>query len=867
MKKILKMAYLEGISIREARYRQTTLYSSIARRTNNPPAGQGAPTTAETPEMAALANQVKRLQEEIKVIRESTIPQIQGDIRIMVEDLAETKEKIKNFDTRFDKLEGAQADLAIQQESRFDRLELLMNNLCGELNRQTTRSTPYQTNQRQMTTSTDPLRNPITLRTPNPESQLLSPMFEPIKEWNEMMDGTDYEDVLLSETHWNSAYNVKFRTYHTLKKDRPNRMGGGVAILVHKSLQFTPLILNNTDTIEAIGVKIKCTNNKTITFTSVYIPQGDCEVEDVEALITNPDAFVTGGDFNGHHGMWETNTRENKAGRSIHEALLNTHAACLITPKNMGTRIDPTKGKESTLDLTITSPEIANTANITLGPHLGSDHLPITIILNAALNRSSGRPPGWRLDERKWTEWNENLDASLKNKCFHQITNPEKAMEEFTESLEEANKKNFKKTGLIKPTNAEPDRPWWNTNCKNLVQTAREAYNKWKKAPLSPGKRDEWKKAEARKKKGIITAKREAWKVFITKLGSRDQPKMCSFVNCMLGKGINLSPDATEIRNNEVPINDPKEKAELFLEIFSKSYTTGVQHKNLYEELINARMAINLPNTLNDRITSEEQERALPKSKIKAMGPDLIHNEMIRNLSSPNKLHLLHLFNGLLTNAHVPSLWKQSIVIPLLKPGKPRENPTSYRPVSLTSCLSKTMERIIANRLHWFLETKGKINKIQAGFRRGCSTMDHIIQLETDIVTSFSQKKSTVAVFLDIEKAYDSIWIQGLLFKMASMGITGAILAWLKNFVTGRSMSVRIGDQESSHKSISNGVPQGAVISPILFNIMMNHKCEPKKYKISYSSNQDNIKIKNLRPISQTNSTQQNQQPCNREAT
>lgn len=100
--------------------------------------------------------------------------------------------------------------------------------------------------------------------------------------------------------------------------------------------------------------------------------------------------------------------------------------------------------------------------------------------------------------------------------------------------------------------------------------------------------------------------------------------------------------------------------------------------------------------------------------------------------------------------------------------------------------------------------------------------MDHIIQLETDIVTSFSKKKSTVAVFLDIEKAYDSIWIQRLLFKMASMGITGAILAWLKNFVTGRSMCVRIGDQKSNHKTISNGVPQGAVISPILFNIMMS---------------------------------------------
>ncbi|KAI9565067.1 putative R-directed D polymerase from mobile element jockey-like [Daphnia sinensis] len=680
----------EGISIREARYMQTTLYSSIARRTNNPPAGKGAPPMAKTPEMATLGNQVKRLQEEINVIRESTIPQIQGDIRSMVEDLAETKEKIKNFDTRFDKLEGAQADLAIQQESRFDRLEQLMNNLCGGLNRQTTRSTPHQTNQRQMTTPMDHPRNPNTLRTPNHESQLLSPI----------------------------AYNVKFCTYHTLKKDLPNRMGGGVAILVHKSLQ------------------IKCANNKTITFTSAYIPQGDCEVEDVEVP-----------------------TR--------------THS------------IDPTTGKESTLDLTITPPEIANTAKITLGPHLCSDRLPITIIINATLNRSSERPPGWRSDQRKWTEWKKNLDATSQQK-----------------------KKTPRKRG-------SPNQQ-------------------------TPNQRDHG--------------------LYHGTIGSRDQQKMWSFVNCMLGKGINLSPDTTEIRNNEVPIDNPKEKAELFLKIFRKSYNTGVQHKNLCEELINTRMATNIPNTLNDRITSEELERALPKSKSKAMGPDLIHNEMIRNLSSPNKLHLLHLFNGLLTNAHVPKLWKQSIVIPLLKPGKPRENPTSYRPVSLTSCLSKTMERIIANRLHWLLETKGKINKIQAGLRRGCSTMDHIIQLETNIVTSFSQKKSTVAVFLDIKKAYDSIWIQGL-FKMASMGITGAILAWLKNFVTGRSMCVRIGDQESSRKTISNGVPQGEVISPILFNIMMNDKNEPKKYKISYSSNQNNIKIKNPRPIGQTNSTQQNQQP------
>lgn len=78
--------------------------------------------------------------------------------------------------------------------------------------------------------------------------------------------------------------------------------------------------------------------------------------------------------------------------------------------------------------------------------------------------------------------------------------------------------------------------------------------------------------------------------------------------------------------------------------------------------------------------------------------------------------------------------------------------------------------------------------------------------METDILTSFNEKKSTVAEFLDIEKAYDSIWTRGLLFKMAIFVITGNILSWIKNFVTGRKMCVRIDGSQSRLKPISNGV-------------------------------------------------------------
>jgi hypothetical protein len=87
------------------------------------------------------------------------------------------------------------------------------------------------------------------------------------------------------------------------------------------------------------------------------------------------------------------------------------------------------------------------------------------------------------------------------------------------------------------------------------------------------------------------------------------------------------------------------------------------------------------------------------------------------------------------------------------------------------------MERILSNRIQWLLECRCLINREQAGFRRGCSTTDHITQLESHIKQDFSKKRSTVAVFLDISKAYDSVWTQGLLYKSSRLGISGPILA------------------------------------------------------------------------------------------
>lgn len=225
-------------------------------------------------------------------------------------------------------------------------------------------------------------------------------------------------------------------------------------------------------------------------------------------------------------------------------------------------------------------------------------------------------------------------------------------------------------------------------------------------------------------------------------------------------------------------------------------------------------------NPLNELITEDEFIAVMNTFKSNATGPDLINNKMISNMDASNRSHLLHLFNLLLVNGFCPDDWKTTNVIPLIKKGKDHEDLDSYRPISITSCLGKRFERILKNRLAWHLEYYNLLPVGQAGFRKGCSTHDHLWDLENAVTLGFNEKKETHCLFLDIKKAYNLVWVTGLLFKLSKARITGHILEWLMNFLIQRKVRVVLDGTLSDEKSISIGVPQGAVLSPLLFTIM-----------------------------------------------
>ncbi len=170
----------------------------------------------------------------------------------------------------------------------------------------------------------------------------------------------------------------------------------------------------------------------------------------------------------------------------------------------------------------------------------------------------------------------------------------------------------------------------------------------------------------------------------------------------------------------------------------------------------------------------------------------------------------------------IPQSWKKLVIVPIRKPGKDCTNPGNYRPIALTSNVGKIMEKIVNERLMYHVENNNFFSKYQSGFRRGRNTMDPAVCLEHEIRKAQINRESVVAVFFDIEKAYDMMWREGLLIKLCKLGIKGQMYRWINNFLSGRAIKVRIGNSYSEKFVIENGTPQGSIVSPLLFSIMIN---------------------------------------------
>jgi len=183
---------------------------------------------------------------------------------------------------------------------------------------------------------------------------------------------------------------------------------------------------------------------------------------------------------------------------------------------------------------------------------------------------------------------------------------------------------------------------------------------------------------------------------------------------------------------------------------------------------------------------------------------------------------LLEYYNKIWKESDLPDDWHHATIVPLLKPTKRASLPESYRPISLTSTICKVMEKMVTSRLQWFLEKNNLLSKNQTGFRKNKSTTHHILRLQDYILKKLKNKESVLAVFIDFERAYDMLHVPTLLQKLQNIGITGHTLNWIESFLSNRTFQVKVGAELSDKYSQENGTPQGSIISPVLFLLMIN---------------------------------------------
>ncbi|KAL1448639.1 hypothetical protein WDU94_001908 [Cyamophila willieti] len=236
---------------------------------------------------------------------------------------------------------------------------------------------------------------------------------------------------------------------------------------------------------------------------------------------------------------------------------------------------------------------------------------------------------------------------------------------------------------------------------------------------------------------------------------------------------------------------------------------------NIRKHEENENHMLDVPFTLSELLLAVKEMK-----NNKAAGPDDVRTEQIKRFGPATNQWIVDLFNNIMNSMRLPKLWRKSHVIALLKPGKEPTEPKNYRPISLLCHLFKVMERMVLNRI--LPEIDEKLIPQQSGFRPGRSCCGQILNLTQHIEDGFERKQVSGVALVDLTAAYDTVNHKRLVSKIYQTTKDAKLTNFIRCILQNRKFYVSLQNKNSRWRTQKNGLAQGSVLAPLLFNIYTN---------------------------------------------
>lgn len=609
----------------------------------------------------------------------------------------------------------------------------------------------------------------------------------------------EYDIVGLSETWLHTGIpdsGVSIPGYDILRKDRNGR-GGGVAFYYKNSLKCKILTLPpSTSHLEQIWVSVKV-QGKHMCLGSLYRPPdanlSHC-INDLEAAVTsflpNYNCVLFGGDLN----VDFSNNLNN--GYNIASRFLTKYGLYQVI--NSATRV--TDNSQSLLDIIVTSSrDIVKTSDVIRMDNI-SDHC----LVNCTLKINKTRP---KISFRTYRDFSEfNFDYFI-NDLFtidwdylYTLTDVNTMVNFFNKNVTAV----FNIHAPVKTSRFTKSlNPWITDNIKLMIKLRKKALSKYKKAKTEAA----WKEykdlrnfvtiAIRNEKRAYLQHKfrvdpRGFWKTLkILNVNSKPSPNPAGFASSdTFNRFFIDSVPSTNITNNTFITNN-----------YDGQIFENVREKFQFST-----------------VTEEQIQKIVYNFKSNAKGTDEIDLKMLSLITPYLTGYMTFIINNCLTSTTVPLIWKKANVIPIPKMDTPSEI-TNFRPISILSTFSKILERVVGHQLKEYFMSNQILSPTQSGFRRHHSTSTTLLKVSDDLYRACDLGKNSCLLLLDYSKAFDTLDHNVLITKLKFFGLSSDSIEFLKSYLLERSQRVVLGSSISEYLPVNRGVPQGSILSPLLFSV------------------------------------------------